>query len=45
MRKRIGEGIGKSIHESEVEAAKNALKANAGEIQKSFLLLKKLNIF
>ena len=31
MRKRIGEGIGKSIHESEVEAAKNALKINAGE--------------
>lgn len=31
MRKRSGEGIGKSIHESEVEAAKNALKANAGE--------------
>lgn len=29
MRKRIGEGIGKSIHESEVEAAKNALKTKA----------------
>jgi hypothetical protein len=32
MRKRIGEGIGKSIHESEVEAAKNVLKNNASII-------------
>jgi dsRNA-specific ribonuclease len=32
MRKRIGEGIGKSIHDSEVEAAKNALKTNASMI-------------
>ena len=30
-RKRIGEGIGKSIHDAEVEAAKNALKKNAGK--------------
>lgn len=29
-RKRIGEGIGKSIHDAEVEAAKNALKTKAG---------------
>jgi ribonuclease-3 len=28
-RKRIGEGVGKSIHDAEVEAAKNALKTNA----------------
>ena len=28
-RKRIGEGIGKSIHDAEVEAAKNALKTKA----------------
>jgi ribonuclease-3 len=28
-RKRLGEGIGKSIHDAEVEAAKNALKKNA----------------
>lgn len=27
-RKRIGEGIGKSIHDAEIEAAKNALKVN-----------------
>ena len=37
MRKRIDEGIGKSIHESEVEAAKNALKANAGRLLRSNL--------
>ena len=30
-RKRIGEGIGKSIHEAEVGAAKNALKTKAGK--------------
>lgn len=30
-RKRIGEGIGKSIHDAEVEAAKNALKTKAGK--------------
>ncbi len=29
-RKRMGEGIGKSIHDAEVEAAKNALKTKAG---------------
>jgi hypothetical protein len=28
-RKRLGEGLGKSIHDAEVEAAKNALKKNA----------------
>lgn len=27
-RKRIGEGVGKSIHDAEIEAAKNALKTN-----------------
>jgi dsRNA-specific ribonuclease len=31
-RKRIGEGVGKSIHDAEIEAAKNALKNNAGLI-------------
>ncbi len=29
-RKRMGEGVGKSIHDAEVEAAKNALKTKAG---------------
>lgn len=30
-RKRIGEGVSRSIHDAEVEAAKNALKTNAGK--------------
>lgn len=30
-RKRIGEGVSRSIHEAEVEAAKNALKTNASK--------------
>jgi len=43
-RKRMGEGIGKSIHDAEVEAAKNALKTKAG-IYKNNLVLKILFIF
>ena len=35
-RKRIGEGIGKSIHDAEVGAAKNALKTKAGKLFFSF---------
>ncbi len=38
-RKRIGQGIGKSIHEAEVEAAKNALKTKSGMYNRSCLLL------
>ena len=30
-RKRIGEGMSRSIHDAEVEAAKNALKTNASK--------------
>lgn len=38
-RKRIGEGVGKSIHDAEVEAAKNALKNNASMIQHTTFIL------
>jgi ribonuclease-3 len=39
-RKRIGEGLGKSIHHAEIEAAKKALKNNASKNDRiSFLFL------
>ena len=38
-RKRMGEGIGKSIHDAEVEAAKNALKTKAGIYSNNFILI------
>ncbi len=45
-RKRVGEGIGKSIHDAEVEAAKNALKTKAGNYFQIYLfILYKINSF